>query len=799
MVRLTVRNRIFIMIIGVGTVIFALLLAAVYTHTTKAFKDSIGEGLHRVADQLALRIDLSLMREIDKSMVLSRNEALVSAVEKANHRYDGLSAAEAQKAIDSIDNNWPYDDRYRNLYTPSLNPTAELLSKHKALYPDKIAELFMTDVYGGLIASTNKTSDYGQADEAWWQVAYNDGKGAAGMGIFEFDESAQVYAFTIATPIMDSAGTRAIGVLKAVINIHKLLELLAGYKLGETGHIHLVDSEGVDVFPHGNISKRPPHVLKPGIAQDILHLSKHHTVVTDENKKKLIVGFAPVPASETFGLETLSGRKWYVLVFQELGEAYVPVYRLMKTLLALGLVALVALYLTVLLTAGTITKPLYKLRRGTQRVRDGDLEQRVELLTGDELQELAESFNEMTGKLQVSYDELRNRTNELERSLDALGQSEERYKSVLETSRSGIVVCDDAGRFPIYNPSFAEMLGYSIHEMKEVKLSDFVHPDDLSMVEQQRRAYLSGRYEAINFEVRCLTKAGEEIIAEVSQGHYAPAGKVVGVIWELRDITKQKRAQEGLKAAHEELKIAYETLEKAQAVAIVSEKMAALGRLTAGVSHEVLNPLNIITMRLHLMLNNPDTPPEIARPLKVLDEQAQRISKIIKELLYFARQRPPDRQPTDLNDALSRTLSLVEPDFRLSNIDLELRLDEKLPLVSLDRDQLQQVMLNLLSNAQEAMPGGGRLSLCTDTVQTIGKRWVELRVEDTGEGIDPAHHDKIFEPFFTTKPEGEGNGLGLAICKGIIDSHGGAMWAENNPNGGASFVVRLEVDSGDRD
>ncbi len=138
----------------------------------------------------------------------------------------------------------------------------------------------------------------------------------------------------------------------------------------------------------------------------------------------------------------------------------------------------------------------------------------------------------------------------------------------------------------------------------------------------------------------------------------------------------------------------------------------------------------------------------------------------------------------------------MEPDFRLSNIDLDLKLDEKLPMVSLDQDQLQQVMLNLLSNAQEAMSGGGRLSLYTCTVQTNGKRWVELRVEDTGGGIDPSHHDKLFEPFFTTKPEGEGNGLGLAICKGIIDSHGGAMWAENNANGGASFVVRFEVDSG---
>jgi nitrogen fixation/metabolism regulation signal transduction histidine kinase len=122
------------------------------------------------------------------------------------------------------------------------------------------------------------------------------------------------------------------------------------------------------------------------------------------------------------------------MVVQELEEAYEPVYALMKTLLALGLVALVALYLTVLLTARAITIPLDRLRRGTQRVRDGDLRERVDLLTGDELQELAESFNEMTEKLRVSYEDLHQRTRQLEQSLETLGQSEARYRSVLETS-----------------------------------------------------------------------------------------------------------------------------------------------------------------------------------------------------------------------------------------------------------------------------------------------------------------------------------------------------------------------------
>ncbi|MFQ5894174.1 MAG: sensor histidine kinase, partial [Nitrospinota bacterium] len=113
-----------------------------------------------------------------------------------------------------------------------------------------------------------------------------------------------------------------------------------------------------------------------------------------------------------------------------------------------------------------------------------------------------------------------------------------------------------------------------------------------------------------------------------------------------------------------------------------------------------------------------------------------------------------------------------------------------------DQDQLQQVVLNLLTNAKDAMPKGGQLTLCTEKVREDGTPFVEFRVEDTGEGIAPEHMEKLFDPFFTTKAEGTGTGLGLAICQGIVATHGGTIWAENMTDGGVAFVVRLAVESG---
>jgi signal transduction histidine kinase len=249
-----------------------------------------------------------------------------------------------------------------------------------------------------------------------------------------------------------------------------------------------------------------------------------------------------------------------------------------------------------------------------------------------------------------------------------------------------------------------------------------------------------------------------------------------------------------LLGAHEELRAAEEALEAAKTSVLTAEKLAALGRLTAGVSHEILNPLNIITLRLHMMIKDPEVPSDVSRHLRVLDDQAGRISKIAQDLLYYARQRDPERRPLNINGVVKRTLGLLEHDFRQSNISLELSLTQGLPTVQADEDQLQQVVLNLLTNARDAMPQGGTLSLETYEVQEGLKRFVEFRVKDTGTGIHPDNLEKIFDPFFTTKPEEEGTGLGLAICKGIIESHGGSIWAEPTPAGGAAFVIRLGLE-----
>jgi signal transduction histidine kinase len=298
-------------------------------------------------------------------------------------------------------------------------------------------------------------------------------------------------------------------------------------------------------------------------------------------------------------------------------------------------------------------------------------------------------------------------------------------------------------------------------------------------------------------------KLGEKIlglihVADPSEG-MVPLRKVVALeeaALQLATALQRIEAENRLREAHEELKKAYLNLERAQATAVASEKLAALGRLTAGVTHEILNPMNVITLRLHMMITDPEVSGKIKEDLKDMQEQANRIIRISRDLLYFARQRHPERAPVDVNAVLVRTLGLLEHDLRIKNIHVEKDLEEGLPQVDADQDQISQVIFNILTNARDIMPKGGRLYIASRQIEERGIKVVEIRIEDTGPGIPEEIMGKIFDPFFTTKPEGEGTGLGLSICQGIVEAHGGRIWAENLPQGGAAFIIRLPVEAG---
>ena len=222
-----------------------------------------------------------------------------------------------------------------------------------------------------------------------------------------------------------------------------------------------------------------------------------------------------------------------------------------------------------------------------------------------------------------------------------------------------------------------------------------------------------------------------------------------------------------------------------------AEKMAAVGQLVSGVAHEVNNPLTAILGFADLLMENPDLPETAHKDLRVILQEAQRTKQIVQNLLSFARQMPPQRTGLQLNPILRRTIQLRSYDFNSHGVDVSEHLDEGLPEILGDAHQLQQVFLNILNNAYDAVHDIGRPARI-EILSSKSGDFVEVSFSDNGNGI--SHPEKIFLPFFTTKEVGKGTGLGLSICYGIVKEHGGDILCHNNAGGqGATFIVRLPV------
>jgi signal transduction histidine kinase len=256
-----------------------------------------------------------------------------------------------------------------------------------------------------------------------------------------------------------------------------------------------------------------------------------------------------------------------------------------------------------------------------------------------------------------------------------------------------------------------------------------------------------------------------------------------------------QQAHESLQRLSEELRARIASSEKAVREQGLVDDIVPVKRLTARATSEILDSLSTVTLLLDLLMCDPTTPSETVPFLQLLEKKAKLTFNDTKDLLNFYGSRPLERQHLDLNELIEETLSHMQEELDATSISVELNLAEGLPPVLADREQLREVVLKLLTNARDFMPDGGSLTLATKVLQARGEDFVELRLDDTGPGISPGVLDSVFNPFFSTKPERERVGLGLSICKAVVESHGGKIWAESDPDkAGATFVFQLPLE-----
>jgi len=359
---------------------------------------------------------------------------------------------------------------------------------------------------------------------------------------------------------------------------------------------------------------------------------------------------------------------------------------------------------------------------------------------------------------------------------EKLRATEEDYKRLFEHAACGVFISTKEGKFVDANRALLDMLGYDRKEdFLKIDIANdlYVRPED----RKKFREMIQENGKVVDYEVNFKRKDKTPIpILLTGHARYDGEGNIIGY--------------EGINVDQSQLK-------KTQLQLFQAEKMTSLGKLAAGVAHQLNNPLGGIILYTKLILEDYDLEEPAREDLLRILKDAQRCRDTVKELLEFTRQTRQLMRPHNINEGISRTLFLLENQTLFHNIEINKELGASLPFIQADVQQLYHLLMNIILNAAEAMEGHGTLSVRSYCL--LKKDRVVIEISDTGPGIAEKDLPHLFEPFFTTKEEGKGTGLGLSLVYGIVENHGGTITARNKPDTGVTFTIEFPIcaDSGD--
>jgi signal transduction histidine kinase/HAMP domain-containing protein len=424
----------------------------------------------------------------------------------------------------------------------------------------------------------------------------------------------------------------------------------------------------------------------------------------------------------------------------------------------LGVLTLLALAIGVAVTwwSQRVLKPLPRLHQRVQAVARGDLSRRLEPTTDDEL-------GRLTGEFERMVDALATRDARLREAAQAQRQLQRTQEQIVSSLRAAVVVVDGDGVVRMANPAAAAVLELEEEAVGQpfgaTGLGDRLEglPDAVARVADGGAAEVLSALPLGGTE-RSVTVLATPFGDEVARGRRP-------VLLVAEDVTDELETKARL---------------------IQTERLAAIGKMAAHVTHEVRNPLSSIGLNVEMLADELEAAgPEAEGLLRAIQREVDRLTGITEEYLRLARLPAPRLEAEDLTDLVRQVVHFVEPDMRAGGVVLEVDVPEHLPPVALDESQLRQALLNLLRNAQEAMPGGGRVRVAVQAEP----EGVRVRVSDRGSGIAPEHRERIFDLFYTTKERG--TGLGLPLTQQIVVAHGGTIRCMAEPAGGTTFELRL--------
>ena len=389
---------------------------------------------------------------------------------------------------------------------------------------------------------------------------------------------------------------------------------------------------------------------------------------------------------------------------------------------------------------------------------------------------LEQRITERTAELEKVNNELIRENNERRRIERTLKESEEKFRMISASAHDAIVIMDYYGKISYWNKAAERTFDYPCDMVIGKKMLELI------LTKNQHEAY-SSELECLNainqshfvgktIELTANRRDGNEILIELSLSR-VKVNEKWNAIAIIRDISERRRMEKKLREEH---------------------KMASIERLISGLFHELLNPLNIISSHIQLLLMDVDKGSMAEKDLNSINEEVSRIENITKDLMSFTKKEVFVAEELEMNSLLEKVTFDVESEIKSRNIKFVKKFEDRLPEIMINHNELRLVFLNLIENAFDAMPEGGTLTISTESLIFRGRSFVRISFADTGYGIETENIHKIYEPFFSTKKKVVAVGQGLSQTYGIIKNHGGSINVESTSGKGATFTVDLPIE-----
>ncbi|MDH4153866.1 MAG: ATP-binding protein [Nitrospira sp.] len=787
------KTKIILSMLLVGLFPLIVGLGMAFWQGSQEIREVSGESFKALATEAARKLDLLIVEEIAHTARIANDPAIIRELER---RRDAPSNPRAstdlerrwisrdKAAVQSITDN-PLSALLHEYFSGIHSPPGQLLPQ---VVRSSTKMLFLTDTQGALVGTMTGHPAFRHQDARWWQGTFNRGVGKLYIEGIHFDERVNAYVVTISLPVMDSLRHGAVGVLHRVIDAKEFFSPSThAIRFGKTGHVMLIDTNGIviscPILPTGVPLSDPQLIplITPNHPGWVQASSDGHG-----GQATSVIGFAPLPETSRATNGSIDQGSWHTFVWQSSDELFAPIQHLFSWVLMFGMVAITLLASLGYLAAGRIVTPVRQLQQAAQAIGRGELEKPIQISTGDELEDLAGEFNRMNAQLKAAFAGLTDQVELKTQEVRVLQQSTDQILDAVPTpillidAHEAVQYINRAGRESF--PAQGTVPGASLFS---------ILPLDQAQQKRLQADFLANGTTPLTTTVSTLDTIPRDPLMpntdHESAGHRAQlqiGSRIYGYQWfrlparpggeqsiglVLRDTTDESRLQDQL---------------------VQAEKSGSLGVLTAGIGHELNNPLFGIIGLGEVMQDEQDME-MIKSYAKDIVAHGRRMATIIRDFTGVIDRETSDK-PTSVSmeDIVDQALTTAQATMEMKAITIHKHYAGTTPVLVLP-DQLRQALVNLLSNAAQAMNGHGTLTLTT----AVADKMVTTTIADSGPGISKQHLAKVFDPFFTTKGQGEGSGLGLTVARRLIRKFGGDIRIESHEGQGTICSVTLPINT----